>query len=352
MPSTQNKTALITGITGQDGSYLVELLLEKGYNIHGLVRRTSQFNRARIDESREHAAHKGQVFDLHYGDLADASSIARIIAKVKPDELYNLAGQSHVGVSFEEPEYTALVDALGVLRLLESIKHISPNTRFYQASSSELFGNTGGKPANESTPFRPRSPYAAAKQYAFWTTVNYRESYGLHASNGILFNHESPRRGENFVTRKITLGFARIRAGLDQSLRLGNLESRRDWGFAKEYVELMWRILQQDHADDYVIATGESHSVREFVEQAALAAGFVIRWEGKGEHEMGRDAESGRILVQIDPRYYRPSEIDATVGDPAKARVKLGWSPKVKFRDLVALMVHADLEHLGVSRAS
>lgn len=347
MPANANKTALITGITGQDGSYLVELLLEKGYNIHGLVRRTSQFNRERIDESRAKASARGQVFDLHYGDLADASSISRVIAKVKPDELYNLGGQSHVGVSFEEPEYTALVDALGVLRLLESIKHISPSTRFYQASSSELFGSTGGKSANESTPFRPRSPYAAAKQYAYWTVVNYRESYGLHASNGILFNHESPRRGENFVTRKITLGFARIRAGLDQSLRLGNLDSRRDWGYAKEYVELMWRLLQQEKADDYVIATGEAHSVREFVEQAAMAAGFEIRWEGKGEHEIGRDIKSGRILVQIDPRYYRPSEIDSTVGDPSKAKTKLGWSAQTRFSELVALMVRADMERLS-----
>ncbi len=342
------KTALITGITGQDGSYLVELLLDKGYHIHGLVRRTSQFNRERIEQSRAQASARGQTFDLHYGDLADASSISRIIAKVKPDELYNLAGQSHVGVSFEEPEYTALVDALGVLRLLESIKHISPTTRFYQASSSELFGSTGGKPANESTPFRPRSPYAAAKQYAYWTVVNYRESYSLHASNGILFNHESPRRGESFVTRKITLGFARIRAGLDQVLRLGNLDSRRDWGYAKEYVELMWRILQQDKADDFIIATGESHSVREFVEHAAKAAGFELRWEGKAEHEVGRDSQSGKVLVQIDPRYYRPAEIDATMADPSKAKSKLGWNPKVRFAELVKLMVKADLERLGV----
>src|ERR1043165_138687 len=349
MATALKKTALITGITGQDGSYLVELLLEKGYNVHGLVRRTSQFNRARIDESREQAALKGQCFDLHYGDLADASSISRVIAKVKPDELYNLAGQSHVGVSFEEPEYTALVDALGVLRLLESIKHINPGTRFYQASSSELFGSTGGKPANENTPFRPRSPYAAAKQYAYWTVVNYRESYGLHASNGILFNHEPPRRGEGFVPRKTTLAFARIRAGLDQTLRLGSLESRRDWGYAKEYVELMWRILQQERADDYVIATGESHSVREFVEHAARAAGFDIRWEGAGANEIGRDVKSGRALVQIDPRYYRPAEVDSTVGDPGKARATLGWNPKVKFADLVRLMVQADLERLGVA---
>jgi GDPmannose 4,6-dehydratase len=344
-----SKTALITGITGQDGSYLVELLLDKGYHIHGLVRRTSQFNRERIDESRAKASGRGQTFDLHYGDLADASSISRIIAKVKPDELYNLGGQSHVGVSFEEPEYTALVDALGVLRLLESIKHISPGTRFYQASSSELFGSTGGKPANESTPFRPRSPYAAAKQYAYWTVVNYRESYNLHASNGILFNHESPRRGENFVTRKITLGFARIRAGLEQSLRLGNLESRRDWGYAKEYVELMWRLLQQDKADDYVIATGESHSVREFVEHAARAAGFDLRWEGQAVKEVGRDAKTGRILVQIDPRYYRPAEIDIAAADPGKARAKLDWNPRVRFAELVKLMVKADLERLGVT---
>jgi GDPmannose 4,6-dehydratase len=343
------KVALVTGIAGQDGSYLVELLLEKGYDVHGMVRRTSQLSRTRIDESRDLAAQRGQVFALHYGDLADASSISRVVAKVRPDELYNLGGQSHVGVSFEEPEYTALVDSLGVLRLLESIKHISPATRFYQASSSELFGSTGGKPATETTPFRPRSPYATAKQYAFWTVVNYREAYGLHAGNGILFNHESPRRGENFVTRKITLGFARIRAGLDKSLRLGNLDTRRDWGFAKEYVELMWRMLQQDQADDYVIATGESHSVREFVEQAARAAGYDILWDGAGENEVGRDAKTGVPLVQIDPRHYRPSEIDSAMGDPSKAREKLGWNPQVKFQKLVELMVRADLEQLGIS---
>lgn len=343
-----SKTALITGITGQDGSYLVELLLDKGYHIHGLVRRTSQFNRERIDQTRSQAAARGQTFELHYGDLADASSISRVIAKVRPDELYNLGGQSHVGVSFEEPEYTALVDALGVLRLLESIKHISPTTRLYQASSSELFGSTGGRPANEQTPFRPRSPYAAAKQYAYWTVVNYRESYGLHASNGILFNHESPRRGENFVTRKITLGMARIRAGLEQTLRLGNLDARRDWGYAKEYVELMWRILQQQAADDYVIATGESRSVREFVEHAARFAGFDLRWEGSGVHEVGRDAKSGRVLVQIDPRYYRPAEIDVAAADPGKAGAKLNWNPQVRFPELVRIMMKADLERFGI----
>jgi GDPmannose 4,6-dehydratase len=349
MPTTSEKVALVTGITGQDGSYLVELLLEKGYHIHGLVRRTSQLNRSRIDETRKKASERGQVFDLHYGDLADASSISRVIAKVRPDELYNLGGQSHVGVSFEEPEYTALVDALGVLRLLESIKHICPSTRFYQASSSELFGSTGGVPATELHAFRPRSPYAAAKQYAYWTVANYREAYGLHASNGILFNHESPRRGENFVTRKISLGFARIRAGLDQTLRLGNLDARRDWGYAKEYVELMWRILQQPHADDYVIATGESHSVRDFVSCAARAAGYELVWEGSGVDEVGRDVATGRVLVEIDPHYYRPSEIDSTVGDPSKARQLLGWNPQVRFAELVRLMVEADLSRLGVT---
>jgi len=343
------KVALITGIAGQDGSYLVELLLGKGYDVHGMVRRTSQLSRVRIDKSRELAAERGQTFALHYGDLSDASSISRVVAKVRPDELYNLGGQSHVGISFEEPEYTALVDSLGVLRLLESIKHISPETRFYQASSSELFGSTGAKPASETTPFRPRSPYATAKQYAYWTVVNYREAYGLHAGNGILFNHESPRRGENFVTRKITLGFARIRAGLDTSLRLGNLDTRRDWGFAEEYVELMWRMLQQDEADDYVIATGESHSVREFVEAAARATSYDIRWEGVGEKEVGYDAKTGASLVQIDPRHYRPTEIDSAIGDPSKARTKLGWNPKVKFHQLVELMVRADLEQLGIA---
>jgi GDPmannose 4,6-dehydratase len=342
------KVALITGIAGQDGSYLVELLLEKGYDVHGMVRRTSLLSRARIDRSRELATERGQIFTLHYGDLSDGSSIFRVVAKVRPDELYNLGGQSHVGVSFEEPEYTALVDSVGVLRLLESIRHIGAETRFYQASSSELFGSTDGKPANEKTPFRPRSPYATAKQYAFWTVVNYRETYGLHASNGILFNHESPRRGENFVTRKITLGFARIRAGLESSLRLGNLDARRDWGFAKEYVELMWRMLQQDDADDYVIATGESHSVREFVEHAARAAGYDIRWEGSGAQEIGYDVLSGAALVHIDPRHYRPAEIAHAVGDPAKARSKLGWSPRVTFQELVELMVRADLQELGI----
>jgi GDPmannose 4,6-dehydratase len=342
------KVALITGIAGQDGSYLSELLLEKGYDVHGLVRRTSQLSRTRIDESREAAAAQNRVFALHYGDLADASSMARVIAKVRPDELYNLGGQSHVGVSFEEPEYTALVDSLGVLRLLELIKQISPDTRFYQASSSELFGSTGGQLASETTPFRPRSPYATAKQYAYWTVVNYREAYGLHTSNGILFNHESPRRGENFVTRKITLGFARIRAQQETTLWLGNLDTRRDWGFAKEYVELMWRMLQEDTGDDYVVSTGESHSVREFVEHAARAAGFEIRWDGAGEKEVGHDARTGAALVRIDPRHYRPSEVAAAVGDPSKARTKLGWNPKVTFRDLVELMVRADLERLGV----
>jgi GDPmannose 4,6-dehydratase len=343
------KVALVTGVAGQDGSYLVELLLEKGYDVHGLVRRTSQLSRVRIDESRDQAARNGQIFSLHYGDLTDASSISRVISKVKPDELYNLGGQSHVGVSFEEPEYTALVDSLGVLRLLESIKHISPETRFYQASSSELFGSTGGQPASESTPFRPRSPYATAKQYAYWTTVNYREAYNLHASNGILFNHESPRRAENFVTRKITVGFARIRAGLESKLRLGNIDTRRDWGYAKEYVELMWRMMQQEIPDDYVIATGDSHSVRHFIEHAAQVAGFELEWEGAGTDEIGRDVKSGRALVEIDPRYYRPSEIDAVVGDPSKARRRLNWNPKTRFPQLVELMMRADLERLGIT---
>jgi GDPmannose 4,6-dehydratase len=341
------RVALVTGIAGQDGSYLVELLLAKGYDVHGLVRRTSQIARGRIDATREAAVRDGRVFDLHYGDLADASSISRVVAKTRPSELYNLAGQSHVAVSFEEPEYTALVDSLGVLRLLEAIRHISPHTRFYQACSSELFGSTGGRPANEAAPFRPRSPYAAAKQYAFWTVVNYREAYGLHACNGILFNHESPRRGENFVTRKITMGFARLRAGVAGPLRLGNLDARRDWGYAKEYVEAMWLMLQQDAADDYVVATGEAHSVREFVEHAARAAGFEVRWEGRGTEEVGRDARSGDVLVEVDPRYYRPSEIDVAVGDAARARERLGWKPTVKFADLVRLMVRADLELLG-----
>lgn len=346
-----HKVALITGIAGQDGSYLAELLLGKGYDVHGLVRRTSQLNRDRIDKSRARATSQGQIFELHYGDLADASSISRVIARVRPDELYNLGGQSHVGVSFEEPEYTALVDALGVLRFLEAVRHICPETRFYQACSSELFGSTGGKPADETTPFRPRSPYATAKQYAYWTVVNYRESYGLRACNGILFNHESPRRGENFVTRKITLGVARMATGSEQPLRLGNLNAVRDWGYAKEYVDLMWRMLQQENLDDYVIATGEAHSVREFVEHAVRTIGSEIRWEGTGEAEVGRDARTGRLLVQIDPRYYRPSELDATVGNPSKASRLLGWKPEIKFAELVKLMVRADIDLLGAHTA-
>ncbi len=344
------KVALITGVTGQDGSYLSELLLEKGYDVHGLVRRTSQFNRARIDATRAEATKRGQVFELHYGDLIDASSIARVLAKIRPDELYNLGGQSHVGVSFEEPEYTAMADAVGVLRLLEGIRNICPHTRFYQASSSELFGNTGGKPADEITTFHPRSPYAAAKQYAFWTVVNYREAYGLHAGNGILFNHESPRRGENFVTRKITLSFARIKAGLQSHLSLGNMDAKRDWGYAKEYVEVMWRMMQTEKADDFVIATGEAHSVRELVEHAARAVGYDIQWRGQAEKEVGVDRASGRELVKIDPRYFRPNELDATIGNPAKAREKLGWSARVKFADLVKLMVEADVASVSSSR--
>jgi GDPmannose 4,6-dehydratase len=345
------KAALITGVTGQDGSYLSELLLEKGYDVHGLVRRTSQFNRERIDATRARAAKAGQVFDLHYGDLMDASSLSRVLAKVKPDEIYNLGGQSHVGVSFEEPEYTVMADGVGVLRLLELVKSIAPHARFYQASSSELFGSTGGTPADESTPFRPRSPYAAAKQYAYWTVVNYREAYALHACNGILFNHESPRRGESFVTRKITLAFARIRAGQQSSLTLGNMDAKRDWGYAKEYVEVMWRMLQAPRADDFVIATGEAHTVREFAEHAARGVGFEIRWEGRGADERGFDRSSGRELVRVDPRYYRPSELDAAIGNPAKAKEKLGWAAQVRFADLVALMVRADTDSLGKAKA-
>ncbi len=343
------RSALITGVTGQDGSYLSELLLDRGYDVHGLVRRTSQFNRARIDAARGDAAKRGQVFELHYGDLIDASSLSRVLAKVQPDEIYNLGGQSHVGVSFEEPEYTVMADGVGVLRMLELVKSITPKARFYQASSSELFGNTGGRPADETTAFRPRSPYAAAKQYAYWTVVNYREAYGLHACNGILFNHESPRRGENFVTRKITLAFARIKAGLQSHLALGNMDAKRDWGYAKEYVEVMWRLLQAPQADDFVIATGEAHTVREFVEHAARCVGFEIEWHGKADKEVGIDRASGRELVKIDPRYFRPHELDATIGNPAKAHEKLGWSAQVKFAQLVKLMVDADVAGIGAA---
>jgi GDPmannose 4,6-dehydratase len=342
------KTALITGITGQDGSYLAELLLEKGYAVHGIVRRSSLFNRSRIEGAQAAARKAGKTYDLHYGDMSDSSSLNRILALVRPDEVYNLAAQSHVRVSFDSPESTADVDATGVLRLLEGIRSNKLDSRFYQASTSELYGQVVETPQTETTPFYPRSPYGVAKLYGFWITKNYREAYGMHASNGILFNHESPRRGENFVTRKITLTLARIKAGLDPVLKLGNLDARRDWGFAGDYVEMMWMMLQQPQPDDYVAATGEMHTVREFVEKASALCGYDIAWEGEGVAEKGRDRKSGKVLVEIDPRFFRPAEVELLVGDPAKAKRRLGWEPKVKFEGLVELMMKADLEAHGL----
>ena len=340
------KVALITGVTGQDGSYLAELLLEKGYDVHGIIRRTSLFNRTRIEDTREQAKKDGNVYELHYGDLGDSSSLNRIIAATRPDEIYNLAAQSHVQVSFDSPEFTADVDATGVLRLLEGIRSNKLNSRFYQASTSELYGKVVETPQSETTPFYPRSPYGVAKLYGFWIVKNYRESYGMHASNGVLFNHESPRRGENFVTRKVTLSLAKIKAGLQSTLRLGNMDAKRDWGFAKDYVEMMWMMLQQPEPDDYVAATGETHTVREFIEKAAPYAGFDIAWEGKGAEEKGRDKKSGKIIVEIDPKFYRPAEVELLLGNPAKAKNKLGWEPKVKFEKLVEIMMKADLESI------
>lgn len=336
--------ALITGITGQDGSYLAELLLEKGYDVHGIARRSSLFNRTRIEATRENAVKAGRVYELHYGDLGDSSSLNRILSETRPDEVYNLAAQSHVGVSFQQPEYTCDVDGNGVLRLLESIRVNGLASRFYQASTSELYGLVVETPQRETTPFHPRSPYAVAKLYGYWIVRNYRESYDMHASNGILFNHESERRGENFVTRKITLGLARIRYGLDSRVSLGNLDAKRDWGHARDYVEAMWLMLQQEEPDDYVIATGQTRSVREFVECAASVAGFEIEWEGSGTEEVGRDRKSGDVIIDVDERFYRPAEVDLLLGDPTKAREKLGWEPRISFVQLAEMMMKADLE--------
>jgi GDPmannose 4,6-dehydratase len=343
------RVALITGVTGQDGSYLAELLLGKGYDVHGIARRTSLMTRGRIDAARERAGREGRVFELHYGDMADASSLSRIVGAVRPTEVYNLAAQSHVGVSFEMPEYTCDVNANGVLRLLEALRSSSLEARFYQASTSELYGKAEQIPQTETTPFHPRSPYAVSKLYGYWIVRNYREAYGLHASNGILFNHESPRRGENFVTRKITAGLARIRAGSAERLALGNLEARRDWGFAGDFVEMMWLMLQRDTPGDYVVATGETHSVREFAGCAAACAGFELVWEGEGLAERGRDRRSGRVLIEIDARFYRPAEVDYLLGDASKAARELGWQPKVRFEALAELMMRADLDALGAS---
>jgi GDPmannose 4,6-dehydratase len=337
------KRALITGITGQDGSYLAELLLDKGYEVHGLVRRSSTFNRERIDHLR--TGEHGARYSLHYGDLSDADSLHQVIKEARPDEVYNLAAQSHVGISFTQPTYTGEVVALGTIRLLEALRQRAPGVRFYQASSSELYGKAVEAPQNELTPFHPRSPYAVAKVFAYWTTVNHREAYGMFAANGILFNHESPRRGENFVTRKITRAVAELQAGQRKApLALGNLEARRDWGFAGDYVEAMWLMLQQDEADDYVVGTGETHSVREFCEAAFRHAGFVLVWEGAGLGERGLDQRTGRTLIGVDPTYLRPAEVDMLQADPTKARERLGWAPKVGFEDLVRMMVRADCD--------
>jgi GDPmannose 4,6-dehydratase len=342
---TAKKVALITGVTGQDGAILAELLLSKGYVVHGVKRRSSLINTERIDHLY-HDPHEADVgFFLHYGDLTDATNLIRIVQEVQPDEIYNLAAQSHVQVSFETPEYTANSDALGTLRLLEAIRilGLSAKTRFYQASTSELYGKVQAIPQNEATPFYPRSPYAAAKLYAYWITVNYREAYGMHASNGILFNHEGPTRAETFVTRKITRAVAAIYLGLQDVLYLGNLDSKRDWGDARDYVDGMWRILQQPDADDYVLATGETHTVREFVEKAFAEIGIVIGWKGQGVDERGLDVKTGRVLVEIDPRYFRPTEVDLLLGDPTKALKKLGWKHKTTFEQLVSDMVASDL---------
>jgi len=338
------KVALITGITGQDGAYLAEFLLNKGYTVHGIKRRSSSFNTARIDHLYKDPHERNVNFFMHYGDLTDSSNLIRIIQETQPDEIYNLAAQSHVQVSFETPEYTANSDGLGTLRLLEAIRilGLEKKTKFYQASTSELYGQVKEIPQRETTPFYPRSPYAAAKLYAYWITVNYREAYKIFACNGILFNHESPIRGETFVTRKITMAATKIKHGLQEKLYLGNLDAKRDWGFAKDYVEAMWLILQQENPDDYVIATGETHSVREFTELAFKEVGIDIIWKGKGSEEYGIDSITGKVLVEIDPRYYRPTEVEILIGDPSKAKEKLGWEPKIKLEELVKIMIKAD----------
>ena len=338
------KRALITGITGQDGSFLTELLLEKGYEVYGIIRRSSSFNTARIDGIYQDPHEENRRLILHYGDLNDASSLNRILRIVDPQEIYNLGAQSHVKVSFDTPEYTGDVTGLGSTRLLEAIRELEIRPRIYQASSSEMFGKITENPQRETTPFYPRSPYGVAKVYAYWMTVNYREAYGLYAVNGILFNHESPRRGETFVSRKITRAVGRIKCGLQDRLYLGNLDARRDWGYARDYVDAMWRMLQQDEPDDYVIATGETHTVREMCARAFARAGVSIEWRGSGLNETGVDAASGETRVAIDPRYLRPTEVDLLLGDPSKARTKLGWTPSTSFAALVDLMVDADLE--------
>ena len=340
-----DRIALITGVTGQDGALLAELLLGKGYIVHGVKRRSSSFNTGRVDHLYHDPHEEGVRLSLHYGDMTDATNLIRVIQEVRPTEIYNLAAQSHVQVSFETPEYTANADALGTLRLLEAIRILGmkDQVRFYQASTSELYGNAPEVPQSETTPFQPRSPYAAAKLYAYWITINYREAYGFYACNGILFNHEGPTRGETFVTRKITRAVAAIKLGRQKRLYIGNLDAKRDWGHARDYVEGMWLMLQQPKADDYVLATGEAHSVREFVELAFAQTGRKVEWRGKGVQEKGRDAKTGEILVEIDPRYFRPTEVDLLLGDPTKARAQLGWRHKTSFSELVREMVEADL---------
>ena len=338
------KKALITGITGQDGSYLAELLLEKGYEVHGIVRRSSSFNTQRIDAIYQDPHEEGRRLFLHYGDLNDASSLNRILRIVDPAEIYNLGAQSHVKVSFDTPEYTGEVTGLGAARLLEAIRELEITPRIYQASSSEMFGKAQHVPQNEQTPFYPRSPYGVAKVYAYWMTVNYREAYGLYAVNGILFNHESPRRGETFVSRKITRAVGRIKQGLQDRLYLGNLDAKRDWGYAKDYVEAMWLMLQQGEPDDYVIATGQTHTVRDFCQRAFGRAGIELDWQGEDLHEKGIERGTGRVLVEIDPRYLRPTEVDLLLGDASKAKERLGWAPRTPFDQLVDLMVDYDLE--------
>jgi GDPmannose 4,6-dehydratase len=341
--STETKKALLTGITGQDGSYLAEQLLEKGYEVHGLIRRSSSFNTARLDGIYQDPHERGRRLVLHYGDLNDASSLNRVLRLVVPDEIYNLGAQSHVKVSFDTPEYTGDVTGLGSARLLEAIRELQIRPRIYQASSSEMFGKVAEVPQSETTPFYPRSPYGVAKVYAYWMTVNYREAYGLYAVNGILFNHESPRRGETFVSRKITRAVGRIVSGLQDRLYLGNLDAARDWGYAGDYVDAMWRILQQDEPEDFVIATGETRTVREFCELAFQHAGIPILWQGEGTDEKGVAQQTGRVLIEIDPHYFRPTEVDRLLGDATKARLKLGWTPTTSFSQLVKLMVDADV---------
>jgi len=341
------KKALITGITGQDGSYLTELLLEKGYEVHGMMRRSSSFNTKRIDHLYKDRHETGVKLFLHYGDLCDSSNINRLLEKIQPDEIYNLGAQSHVQVSFEVPEYSAEVDAIGTLRLLDGIRESKIKTRFYQASTSELYGKVQEVPQTEKTPFYPRSPYAVAKLYAYWIVINYREAYGLHASNGILFNHESPRRGETFVTRKITMAASRIKKGLQKCLYVGNLDAKRDWGYAPDYVKMMWMILQQNEPDNYVAATNEMHSVREFIEKSFGYLDIPMVWEDTDSNEIGKNSKTGETIVKIDPQYYRPTEVEQLLGNPEKARQKLGWEPTVKFDQLVEIMTRYDWEAIN-----